>query len=190
MIELLVPLIVFLLGLYISLKYTSRSFKDGFIDKNDNCPDLLIQQGTELHLPNTRKAKIPGVNPVKFKNLEEYVEYLDWQNYHGIKCPVLHFQKQYDAQGQEIYKIKDNIAEQLDSPITQKYEAEVSELMDANYNGNINLHFQGYDKDNQYIGQYNKLDKKYEQDYNDMNINAMHTSWSGEQASKNAFPDK
>tara|TARA_B100000035_G_scaffold228634_1_gene196924 strand:- start:209 stop:787 length:579 start_codon:yes stop_codon:yes gene_type:complete len=190
MIKLLVPFIIFLLGLYISLNYSSHSFKDGFVGDDDNCPDLLVQQGTELHLLNTKKAKIPGVNPIKFENLEEYVEYLDWQNYHGIKCPVLHFQKQYDAQGQEIYKIKDYISDELDLPISQKYDAEISELMDANYNGNKNLHFQGYDKDNQYIGQYNKLDQKFNEDCKGINLNAMHTCWSGEEASKNAFPDK
>ena len=82
MIKLIVPFIIFLIGVYISLNYSSQSFKDGFSSDTGDCPDLLIQQGTELHLLNTKKARIPGVNPVKFDNLEEYIEYLDWQNYH------------------------------------------------------------------------------------------------------------
>ena len=65
-----------------------------------------------------------------------------------------------------------------------------SELMDANYNGNKNLHFQGYDKDNQYIGQYNKLDEKFNENCKGLNLNAMHTCWSGEEASKSALPGK
>ena len=190
MIKLIVPFIIFLIGVYISLNYSSQSFKDGFSSDTGDCPDLLIQQGTELHLLNTKKARIPGVNPVKFDNLEEYIEYLDWQNYHGIKCPVLHFEKQYDVQGQEIYRIKDNVSDELDLPISKKYDGELSNLIDANYNGNNTSHFQGYDKDNQYVGQYNKLDKNFKQECKGKNLNAMHTCWSGEEASKAEFPDK
>ena len=73
MIKLLVPFIIFLLGLYISLNYSSHSFKDGFVGDDDNCPDLLVQQGTELHLLNTKKAKIPGVNPIIIKSLESHI---------------------------------------------------------------------------------------------------------------------
>ena len=47
MIKLIVPFIIFLIGVYISLNYSSQSFKDGFSNETGDCPDLLIQQGTE-----------------------------------------------------------------------------------------------------------------------------------------------
>ena len=51
-------------------------------------------------------AKVPGVNPVQFANLEEYVQFLDWQRGQGIRCPVLFLQQTFDAQGQVVYKTR------------------------------------------------------------------------------------
>jgi hypothetical protein len=36
---------------------------------------------------------VPGVNPIRFRSLEEYVEFVDWQRGRGINCPALHLQK-------------------------------------------------------------------------------------------------
>ena len=104
---------MFLSGLYISCKYSSKQFNEGF-NVRENCPDLLVQKGSELHLLNSKKAEIPGVNPIKFNNLEEYTEFLDWQNNVGIHCPVLFVQKGYDAQGYGVYRIKND---PIDDPI-------------------------------------------------------------------------
>ena len=41
---------------------------------------------------------IPGVNPIKFSNLEEYAEYVKWGQKVGLKCPILYFEQTYDAQ--------------------------------------------------------------------------------------------
>ena len=79
MLKFLIITIVFLLGLYFTCRYTSRDIIEGFESVNNNCPNILIQKDKELYLYNSRKAKIPGVNPVKFNNLEDYVEFLDWQ---------------------------------------------------------------------------------------------------------------
>jgi hypothetical protein len=93
-------LTVFLLGLYVSLNYSSHHFVEGF---RTRCPDVLIQDGDGLILKNTKLAEIPGVNPVRFKNLEEYTEFLEWQQSQKINCPVLFFQKTYDAQNNGLY---------------------------------------------------------------------------------------
>ena len=185
--NLILAFTIFLLGLYVSCRYTSQTFKDGFYSKS-NCPDVLVQNGDGLQLLNSNKAKIPGVNPVKFNNLEEYVEFLQWQNGVGIKCPVLYFEKHYDVQGSEIYKIKDSPFDNIDLPENKKMP--ISDIIDANKNGKDNLHYQGFDKDNQYIGQFNKLDKFFESDCKKKSINPMHTCWVGEGISKSRFPDK
>ena len=52
--------------------YKTSDLREGF-DSKEECPNVLIQKGKELHLMYTNKAKIPGVNPVKFDNLEDYV---------------------------------------------------------------------------------------------------------------------
>ena len=185
--NLIVGITIFLLGLYVSCHYTSKSFKDGFYSKSD-CPDSLVQNGDGLQLLNSNKAKIPGVNPIRFNNLEEYVEFLNWQNGVGIKCPVLYFEKHYDAQGSEIYKIKDSPFDNIDLPENKKMP--ISDIIDANNNGENNLHYQGFDKDKQYIGQFNHLDKFFETDCKKNTVNAMHTCWAGEGRSKSIFPDK
>jgi hypothetical protein len=112
MYKLLVILIVFLLGLYYIYRSNSietfTSDKDGNGKKNisKNCPDLLIQKGSALFLYNSKRANVPGVNPIKFENLDEYVEFTKWQHSQGILCPILYLQHEYDAQGEPVYKAR------------------------------------------------------------------------------------
>jgi hypothetical protein len=75
------------------------------------CPNMLIQKGAAFYLYNTKLAEVPGVNPVRFNNLEEYVEFLDWQRSQGIRCPVLYLQETYDAQGNPVYKARPSVSE-------------------------------------------------------------------------------
>tara|TARA_Y100000739_G_C20496997_1_gene413113 strand:- start:285 stop:962 length:678 start_codon:yes stop_codon:yes gene_type:complete len=178
MTKLIKILAIFILALCLHSAYKYKHNKEGFNGK-PRCPNLLIQKGSEIHLLNSKIAKIPGVNPIKFNNLEEYSEFVDWQNSVGIKCPVLYFQKSYDAQGKGVYKINR-------SPIETLYE---SKLIDANHDDVKNNNHQGYDRDNQYIGQYNKLDK-ISDGCDKPNTNAMSTCWGGEEFSKSAYPKK
>jgi hypothetical protein len=115
--KLFVIFCVFLLGAYVTSKhgYISDKQIEGF--ENDvvgsspmlgesRCPNMLIQKGTTLFLYNTKVAAVPGVNPIRFENLEEYVEFMDWLRGNGIKCPVLFLQHSVSAQGESIYSIR------------------------------------------------------------------------------------
>jgi hypothetical protein len=110
MYKLLVIGIIFLLGFY----YIYRSNDiEAFTDKGDDnykiaekCPDVLIQKGSALFLYNSKRANVPGINPIRFENLEEYVEFSEWQRTQGILCPVLYLQHAYDAQGEPVYKAR------------------------------------------------------------------------------------
>lgn len=107
--SLLVVLIVltFLSGVYYCIKTTSSKLAEGLTNMaNPRCPDMLIQKGSRYILYNSKVARVPGVNPVEFDNLEDYVEFLEWQRSQGIRCPVLYLQKTYDAQGNSSYKIR------------------------------------------------------------------------------------
>lgn len=105
--------ITFTLGLFF---YTNT---EGFtVNKNNTihstkmrCPNLLVQDGKNIYLHNTEIAEVPGVNPIRFHNLEEYNEFLDWQKGQGIQCPVLFLQKSYNTQGFPIFKIRPSINE-------------------------------------------------------------------------------
>jgi hypothetical protein len=105
-------LAMFIIGLLFTMTYTSKNVHEAFEGKsergsnNNRCPNMLIQKGSKLYLHNSRLASVPGVNPLKFNNLEEYVEFMDWQRGQGIRCPVLYLQHSFDAQGKPVYKIR------------------------------------------------------------------------------------
>ncbi len=105
-------LAMFIIGLLFTMTYTSKNVREAFDGSErpnpnrDRCPNLLIQKGSKLYLHNSRLANVPGVNPLKFNNLEDYVEFTDWQRGQGIRCPVLYLQHTFDAQGKSVYKIR------------------------------------------------------------------------------------
>ena len=67
--KLIIIAIIFILGLLFCCNYKHSDFKEGF-QSSSECPNLLVQKGKELHLIYSNKARIPGVNPIKFKNLD------------------------------------------------------------------------------------------------------------------------
>jgi len=103
-------IVLLLLLLFVCFIYNKKII-DGF-NNNDNkilkkrCPDVLIQKGPKFYLFNSKVAKVPGVNPIEFNNLEEYVTFLKWQKNNNIRCPILFLQQSFDAQGNIIYNSK------------------------------------------------------------------------------------
>jgi hypothetical protein len=167
-------LLIVLVGI---LFMSKKSCKEGF-DTN-RCPNLLIQKGSEFYLHNSKLAKVPGVNPVKFSNLEEYVDFINWQRSQGIRCPILHLQKVYDTQGNESYKVKQD--SNLSELPLEKVEPPEDLLIDATrtdppYNMN---NYPGFDPKDQYIGVNTPLDKLYTQNFNGISPNPMDTNWGG-----------
>jgi hypothetical protein len=111
MYKLLVISIIFLLGFYFIYKSndveTFTNSADSFTTKiSEKCPDVLIQKGAAFFLYNSKRANVPGVNPIKFDSLDEYVEFTEWQRSQGILCPILYLQHAYDAQGEPVYKAR------------------------------------------------------------------------------------
>lgn len=179
--------ILFLLGLIFCMSYSSKDFREGF--DNDNCPNLLIQKGSEIHLVNTNKAEVPGVNPITFKNLEEYVEYMDWAKANNINCPVLYLQQTYNTQGERGYRIlPDPLDRQpgLPSNVEGGVSIEpVTKLLNADrdeppYNKN---NYPGFDPQNQYTGLFTPIDQIECTKQQGMD-NAMCANWNPKQALK------
>jgi hypothetical protein len=109
-------ILVFLIGLYFYAKSSDPKYAEALTNnngtkKNPRCPDLLIQKDSKFYLYNSKVAKVPGVNPVEFDNLEDYTEFLDWQRSQGIRCPVLYLQQTFDAQGNPVYKVRPSVSE-------------------------------------------------------------------------------
>ena len=107
---LLFLIIVFCVGWYL---HTFQLIKPDILkesmendDKSADCPDMLINKGDTLLLYNSRKPQEDGVNPLPFFNLDEYINYLEIQRKKGIRCPVLYLQKENNAQGQDVFRIR------------------------------------------------------------------------------------
>lgn len=205
-------LLTFLLGMYFCLNYENAMIETYQNQKVDNqglpysCPNILIQKGKEFLLKNTKLAEIPGVNPLRFKSLEEYTEFMEWQRSQGIRCPVLFLQHTYDAQGQNVYRMHpsphdlqpglpvyiptNNMPDDVDNygVTTQKnlpfpYQLPPKQLLlDATrdnppYN---NKQYPGFDPDNLYIGVDTPLDALNNiEKYKPVSANAMDTNWGG-----------
>lgn len=186
--KLLFIFFVFTLGLYYCCCPSPTSI-EGFNDKIPyRCPNLLIQKGQQFYLYNSKIAKVPGVNPVKFNNLEDYVEFTEWQRSQGIRCPVLFLQETYDAQGNPVYSARPSPTDLQGGlpnqtlgtqPITKLFDAGRD---DSPYNKNS---FPGFDGQDQYVGLNTPLDQMYNDTSSKVSPNPMDANWGGETYTQN-----
>ena len=158
------------------------------------CPNMLIERENNYFLYNSKMAIVPGVNPIQFKSLEEYSEFLDWQRGQGINCPVLELKYSTDPQGNDVYKIKpDMFKNQGGLPNTSStansngeigmYQNDTSSILDANMDSTskkpieFNKGTIGFDPQNQYIGLQTPIDNITSN--KSPSANPMDSNWGG-----------
>ena len=180
--KLTIILIIFLLGLYYVTKYNSI---EGFDTKSSlqyRCPNVLIQKGSDFYLYNSKIAEVPGVNPIRFSNLDEYVEFTEWQRSQGILCPILYVQETYDVQGKRVYKARPSPTDlQGGLPDYSLNQPEQTLLVDASHDDkpyNVNS-YPGFDPQDQYIGLDTPLDKMFNEAKGGISPNPMDPNWGG-----------
>ena len=118
----LLTIILFLAGLYFYIKHNyiivepgtegmenNKTSKGNGKENGNGCPDILVQEGSKFYLYNSKVVKVPGVNPIVFNNLEDYIEFIEWQRSQKINCPVLYLQQTLDAQGNSVYKVRPSV---------------------------------------------------------------------------------
>lgn len=192
-----IVIILIALGLLFMM---SKSTKESFMNA-DRCPNILIQKGNDFYLYNSRMAKVPGVNPLRFNSLEDYTEFVSWQRSQGIRCPVLYLQRSYDTQGNETYAMRPspNDTQGGLQPVITYGPAQQNEnippefslgaqtlppetkLFDANMNDppyNVNS-YPPFDQQNQYIGLNTPLDKMFNENKGGVSPNPMDPNWGG-----------
>ena len=181
-------IIIFLIGLYFYAKNADPKHLEGLTGNNDNsskprCPNMLIQKGAGCYLYNSSLAKVPGVNPIEFDNLEDYAEFLNWQKSQNIRCPVLYLQESYNAQGKPCYVVRPGVSEPQGGlpPCTPKNPNPTllvdATRNDAPYNKNS---YPAYDATNQDIGATTPLDAMNQQQQGLLfSPNAMDPNWGG-----------
>jgi len=129
-----IPIIlsIFILGLLFTLSYKHNDLIHESFDITNSCPNLLIKQGKEIHLVNTKKALIPGVNPIKFESLEDYAQFVKYQKHLKINCPVLYYQETYDTQNNKGFRLHNNpldVDGGLPSHIAKEYNINNSAIL-------------------------------------------------------------
>ena len=176
-------LTVFFLGLLFVILNKPKSCLEFFSNNLSECPDILIQKENHIFLYNSKLAQIPGINPVKFSNLEEYVEFTKWQRSQGIKCPILFLQHSYDAQGNAVYKKRPSPMDLqgglhptsiLDDNFTPQSKLVDATRNDLPYNKNS---FPGFDPENQYVGLDTPIDKMFNSNGGVASANPMDSNW-------------
>jgi hypothetical protein len=161
---------------------------------NDRCPNILIQHGSEIFLYNSKVEKVPGVNPIRFKSLDDYSEFMDWLQGRGIRCPILFLQYSYDAQGQAVYKMRPSPTD-LQGGLSPNMPyspapAALVQMMDASRDNPPfnNQMYDGFDPLNFNMGDYTTHDaafraKEITSKYSD---NPMDSNWGGIRYSESA----
>jgi hypothetical protein len=185
MLVLVVTLIVFLLG----LAFISRSDKlEGFRGKSNKrgveCPDILLERDGNFYLYTSSLAKVPGVNPLQFSNLEDYVEFMEWQRSQGIRCPVLYLQRAYDAQGGPVYKARSCAAGfqpglpdiELEHAPARGIEQEGTDSKTPAFNAHS---YPGFDAHGQDIGKDTPIDRMFHESAQGVSANPMDANWGG-----------
>lgn len=184
--KLIVIGIVFLLGLYFIYRTNDlEAFTAAPLTKN--CPDVLIQKGSAFFLYNSKRANVPGVNPIRFENLEEYTEFTDWQRSQGILCPILYLQHAYNAQGDAVYKARPSPTN-MQGGLPDYYVQSETNVMPPPKNVPVNpTDFKGNPTDfilpdDNYVGfdAHNQTDSPLDKMYtNQVSANPMDDTWGG-----------
>jgi hypothetical protein len=191
MLKIIIIVVIFILGLMFFCRdcltgssKTGIAGLEGFENKY-SCPNILIKKDNSIFLYNSKLAKVPGVNPIKFDTLEDYVQFLEWQRSQNIECPVLYLEQTYDTQNNEMFTASGNPFLQPDATIQLsilgKNPEGVTALDNAGYDNppyNQNQH-PAFDRQNQYIGLKTPMDKMFQDSSNTYSPNAMDTNWGG-----------
>ena len=193
---LLLTIIVFCLGMKF---YMNSGTIEGLTTMNGElrCPNILIQKGPKYYLYNSNVAQVPGVNPIQFKSLEDYSEFVEWQNSQNINCPVLYLQYSTDTQNNELIQVKPSIFENQGGlpsiqkdPLTKDSENYIEEnkILDATKDNNQLFNknsYHGIDVHNQDIGLDNPIDKMFNSTER-KSVNPMDPNWGGKQYTEKA----
>ena len=194
-------IVAFLSGIYFSLTHTVEGL-DAATPSNSgisgptkvDCPDLLIRSGNTILLYNSKMQEEPGVNPLPFYNLDEYINYLEIQKKAGIHCPVLFLQEESNAQGNQVYRIRPDIFNpNAGLPVINQQSVDFSNpkpVVDSSddrppWNAGT---YQGFDPIGLHIGQYTKVDAIHDSTHKGgaLSENPMDPNWGGVIYTKNA----
>ena len=137
----------------------------------------------------SQEPLLEGVNPVVFRNLDEYIAYYTKQ---GGQCPVLFLQKETDAQGNDVYRMRSSpfdlqggLPPSLETPIPVVIDRQNPIPYVDSHDDNPPYNqgqYAGFDPQGQFVGRYTTLDKIHDstqQIFPGGSPNAMDANWGG-----------
>lgn len=140
---------------------------------NNACPNLLIRSGNRILLYHPEHNN----GPIVFKNLDEYKRYIQFERSKGKDCPVLFLQEENDAQGNNVYRVRDS-----PNNLNGGLPVQTVKVMDANRDGNEynKNQYAGFDSHGQHVGEFTDLDVIHQQtNLQRLSDNPMDTNWGG-----------
>lgn len=162
--------------------------------ENKTCFDMMINNGENILLYNTNMPEMIGVNPLTFNNLDEYIKYLDNQRNDGLTCPILYLQKEFSAQGDDVYRIRPDPFNNDNGGLSQNsvlvnQNPKIVPIINSNDDNppyNTNMH-NGFDPYNLQVGTYTDLDRLHDStQYSKYSDNPMDSNWGGVIHTENA----
>jgi len=144
---------------------------DSNTNSDTNCPDLLIQDGEEYFLYNTKAPTVKGSNPKVFSKLKDYANFVSA----NPSCPVLFLQKGSDTQGKDVYNVRGGTPMNMGnyngldetSPLANAYKNRGQNntvpyvdatLQNPPYNAYNTPGYAGFDPRGYDVGRFNPLD--------------------------------
>lgn len=203
--NILVVIIIFILGLYYYSNYTTyEHMENNTKSTTNNCPDMLIEKDGKIFLYNSKSEIIQNKNPLEFKNIDEYKNYIETTK--NNECPVLFLQYTTDTQNNELIQIKSSIFENegglppiknnhtknnnANKKLDEYYEKNkmLDATLDSTPNSTIKFNtnmYSGFDELNQNIGLDTPLDKMFNEK-SKISRNPIDPNWGGKNYTRDA----
>jgi hypothetical protein len=168
--------IVLIVVIILYFLYTVR-YKEGMIDTRRSlntreCPNKILHKKDGIYLYNLRKPIIPGTNPLKFKHLDEYIDFINVLREKNIRCPILYYTETSTREDFEMIPSLSNMMPYLPQKINL-YDA--GEDPNSIYNKNMTASYDPLDQYNGSITPLDKINPKFSKD------NSMDDKWKGRQ---------
>lgn len=171
-----------------TLQERSNTLESGYSGSNDSCPDMLVNDGDQLLLIN---SKFPDAQPMIFKSLDDYQDYMKRL---GTNCPVLFIQKENNTQGEDVYRVRPGPFNQEGGlPVVSEEEiiqrAKAIKATDASRAGKFNQgEYPGFDPQGLYVGRVTDIDKVHVSTQFDAKVsdNPMDPNWGGVEFTRQA----
>lgn len=185
-------LFAFVMGAIVCANKSSYEGFDNFVNNADiqdsiehphnrepTCPDVLIGNDNGIMLLNTSIPRSES-NPIKFKTLDEYIQYVESERQKGKNCPILYLQQENNTQGEDVYRVRPSpFSMDGGLPAVQVKPVAVLDASRDNKQFNQNM-FAGFDPYGQDVGVYNELDAIHQSTQQQpLSDNPMDTNWGG-----------